>query len=49
MRQTVEEAILGKAPDVTAVEVEGMAENHPQTGKRTGAGRPADGMSPENP
>jgi Fe-S cluster biogenesis protein NfuA len=26
MRQTIEEAILGKAPDVTAVEVEGLAE-----------------------
>jgi Fe-S cluster biogenesis protein NfuA len=30
MRQTVEEAILGKAPDVTAVEVEGAAENKPE-------------------
>jgi len=29
MRQTVEEAILGKAPDVAAVEVEGMVENWP--------------------
>jgi Fe-S cluster biogenesis protein NfuA len=26
MRQTIEEAILGKAPDVTAVEVEGLTE-----------------------
>jgi Fe-S cluster biogenesis protein NfuA len=31
MRQTVEEAILGKAPDVTVVEVEGMAENTSET------------------
>jgi Fe-S cluster biogenesis protein NfuA len=31
MRQTVEEAILGKAPDVIAVEVEGAAENSPAT------------------
>jgi Fe-S cluster biogenesis protein NfuA len=31
MRQTVEEAILGKAPDVTAVEVEGLAEKNSET------------------
>jgi Fe-S cluster biogenesis protein NfuA len=30
MRQTVEEAILGKAPDVIAVEVEGMMEPIPE-------------------
>jgi Fe-S cluster biogenesis protein NfuA len=30
MRQTIEEAILGKAPDVTAVEVEGGAEPAPE-------------------
>ncbi len=29
MRQTIEEAILGKAPDVTAVEVEGVTETPP--------------------
>jgi Fe-S cluster biogenesis protein NfuA len=29
MQQTVEEAIYGKAPEVTAVEVEGMAEAAP--------------------
>jgi Fe-S cluster biogenesis protein NfuA len=35
MRQTVEEAILGKAPDVTAIEVEGLAEKaSPSRGDR---------------
>ncbi len=35
MRQTVEEAILGKAPDVTAIEVEGLAEKtSPAVGRR---------------
>ena len=29
MQQTIEEAILGKAPDVTAVEVEGVTETPP--------------------
>jgi Fe-S cluster biogenesis protein NfuA len=29
MRQTIEEAILGKAPDVLSVEVEGLAEGPP--------------------
>jgi Fe-S cluster biogenesis protein NfuA len=29
MKQTIEEAILGKAPEVAAVEVEGMAEGVP--------------------
>lgn len=29
MKQTIEEAIYGKAPEVTAVEVEGMAETAP--------------------
>jgi len=32
MKQTVEEAILARAPDVTAVEVEGMAEPAPADG-----------------
>jgi Fe-S cluster biogenesis protein NfuA len=31
MQQTIEEAILARAPDVTAVEVEGMAEGPPET------------------
>jgi hypothetical protein len=30
MQQTVEEAIYGKAPEVTAVAVEGAAEEPPQ-------------------
>jgi hypothetical protein len=30
MQQTVEQAILRKAPDATAVEVEGMAEAPPE-------------------
>jgi Fe-S cluster biogenesis protein NfuA len=36
MRQTVEEAILGKAPDATAIEVEGLAEK----ASPTAGGRP---------
>ena len=32
MKQTVEEAILARAPDVTAVEVEGVAEEVPADG-----------------
>jgi Fe-S cluster biogenesis protein NfuA len=31
MKQTIEEAILGKAPEVNAVEVEGLAESPPGT------------------
>jgi Fe-S cluster biogenesis protein NfuA len=31
MQQTIEEAILARAPDVTAVEVEGMVEGPPET------------------
>ena len=34
MRQTIEEAILGKAPDVTAVEVEGEEEAAPEPNGR---------------
>jgi hypothetical protein len=32
MKQTVEEAILARAPDVTAVEVDGLAEPAPLPG-----------------
>lgn len=35
MRQTVEEAIFGKAPDVLAVEVEGMVEMHASNGQES--------------
>jgi Fe-S cluster biogenesis protein NfuA len=31
MRQTIEEAIVGKAPDVTAIEVEGGLDERPVT------------------
>jgi Fe-S cluster biogenesis protein NfuA len=34
MAQTVEEAILAKAPDVTAVEMDGMADTEPATNGR---------------
>jgi Fe-S cluster biogenesis protein NfuA len=34
MRQTIEEAILGKAPDVTAVEVEGEEDAVPEANGR---------------
>jgi Fe-S cluster biogenesis protein NfuA len=34
MRQTIEEAVLGKAPEVTALEVEGDAESTPESNGR---------------